>query len=170
MVGLIEDVSLAVALAFQAESAVVVLGNVPTTLSAGEYAAESGAFPSFDIADERRLGDLLRALAAQRVLRSAQDVSDGGLAVTLAECALAGNVGARVTLTPASEAALFSEDQARAVVTCAPEHVAEVLAMAAQHSVPAQSVGHTGGDRLVVDQALDLPLSDLRRASEDSVS
>jgi phosphoribosylformylglycinamidine synthase len=170
MVGLIEDVSLAVALAFQAESAVVVLGNAPTTLSAGEYAAESGAFPSFDIADERRLGDLLRALAAQRVLRSAQDVSDGGLAVTLAECALAGNVGARVTLTPASEAALFSEDQARAVVTCAPEHVAEVLAMAAQHSVPAQSVGHTGGDRLVVDQALDLPLSDLRRASEDSVS
>jgi phosphoribosylformylglycinamidine synthase II len=170
MVGLIEDVSLAVALAFRAESAVVLLGDAPTTLSAGEYAPESGAFPSFDVADERRLGDLLRALAAQRLLHSAQDVSDGGLAITLAECALAGNVGARVTLTPASEAALFSEDQARAVVTCAPEHVAEVLALAAQHSVPAQSVGHTGGDRLVVDQALDLPLSDLRRASEDSVS
>ena len=82
MVGLLEDVTLAVGAAFGAGSSVVLLGPPPRGLGASEYAGD-GDFPWFDLHAERRLGDALRAMAARRLLRSAQDVSDGGLAVAL---------------------------------------------------------------------------------------
>ena len=65
----------------------------------------------------------VRALAARRLLRSAQDISDGGLAVALAECAMLGGVGATIEIQDRPEVALFSEDQGRAVVGCRPEDV-----------------------------------------------
>jgi hypothetical protein len=61
---------------------------------------------------------------------------------------------------------LFSEDQGRAVVTCVAANVDEVLALAGSHCVPATNVGATGGDRLVIDDLVDLELSQLRAAWE----
>jgi phosphoribosylformylglycinamidine synthase len=147
MVGLLEDVSLAVPTGFVADSTVVILGREPETLGASEYAGD-GAFPRFDLDDERRLDQLLRRLAARRLLRSAQDVSDGGLAVALAECALVGGVGATLDVVDVSNVALFSEDQGRAVITCASDSVGAVLQQARDGNVPAQVAGRTGGDQL----------------------
>jgi len=99
------------------------------------------------------------------LLRSAQDVGDGGLAVALAECALLGDCGAILQVEgPASmEVALFSEDQGRAVTTCSAASLEAVLRLAGEHRVPALDVGTTGGDRLVVDRAFDVSLAELRR-------
>jgi phosphoribosylformylglycinamidine (FGAM) synthase-like enzyme len=150
MVGLLEDVSLAVPSGFAANTSIILLGRPPTELGASEYAGD-GTFPRFDLEEERRLGQLLRVLAGQRLLRSAQDVSDGGLAVALAECALVGEIGASLDID-ASEVALFSEDQGRAVVSCQPEDVAAVLEQAAAHGVPAAVAGATGGYYLRVGE------------------
>jgi len=166
MVGLLDDVSLAVPLAFGPDACVVLLGQPALGLSAGEYAGDDAAFPHFDLQAERRLSDLLRALVARRVVRSAQDVSDGGLAMTLVECALAGTIGATIELTGDLQAALFSEDQGRAVVTCRPEHVDVLAALAAEHDVPHGVIGRTGGQRLVVEGAFDLAVADIRVAWE----
>jgi phosphoribosylformylglycinamidine (FGAM) synthase-like enzyme len=167
MVGLLEDVSLAVPTGFAADCMVILLGMAPTALGASEYVGD-GQFPRFDLDDERRLGGLLRALAARRVLRSTQDVSDGGLAVALAECAMIGGVGARLDVVDVSEVALFSEDQGRAIITCGAEDVAAVLALAGQHSVPAQVAGTTGGDHLTLGDELSVSLTALREAWEGS--
>src|SRR5207245_4651827 len=113
---------------------VIILGAEPSGLGATEYAGD-GEFPRFDLDDELRLGQLLRTLAARRLFRSAQDVSDGGLAVALAECALVGGVGATLDVVDVSEVALFSEDQGRAVVTCASDSVGAVLHTAAECGV-----------------------------------
>jgi phosphoribosylformylglycinamidine synthase len=166
MVGLLEDVHLAVPTAFAPGNTVVLLGEPPTSLGASEYLPDADAFPRFDLESECRLGGLLRALAARRLLRSAQDVADGGLAIALAECALLGNCGVVLEPFTAPEVALFSEDQARAVVTCAPETASAVLALAADHAVAASVAGETGGDRLIIKGALDLPLGRLREAWE----
>jgi len=174
MVGLLEDVSLAVGAAFGPDAVLVLLGEPPGGLGAGEYAGD-GPFPRFDLEAERRLGNLLRALIQARLVRSAQDVADGGLAVAVAECALLGHIGATLTGDEGCgmrdehgsvEVALFSEDQGRAVVTCAQDDLAAVLAQAATFGVPAMAVGTTGGDRVRFGTDIDVPLEALRRAWE----
>lgn len=86
--------------------------------------------------------------------------------MALAECAMLGGIGAILQLNGAMEVALFSEDQGRAVITCAPENVEALLRLAADHGAPAAHVGSTGGDRLTVRDAFDLQVSALQTAWE----
>jgi phosphoribosylformylglycinamidine synthase len=180
MVGLIEDVERAVPVGFHEGERVVVLGEPASTLSAGEYRAvvhgdPDGPFPRFDLEAERRLGDLLRALAGRALICSAQDVSDGGLAVALAECCIAGGTGLIVDSEPLealmraggrADAALFSEDQGRAVVSCVPGNLPDLLALAREHGVPALVLGSAQGTRLQIGDVLDVRTADLQSAWE----
>jgi phosphoribosylformylglycinamidine synthase subunit PurL len=165
MVGLLEDVSRTVPAGFVDGSRIVLLGDLPTSLGASEYAGD-GVFPRLDLDAERRLADLLRALADQGLLRSAQDVADGGLVIALVACALLGGTGATVHVTGVPEVMLFSEDQGRAVVTCEPARVETLLALAVSHGVTAVVAGSTGGERLQIDAVLDVSLTALRGAWE----
>jgi len=104
----------------------------------------AGAPPAVDLAAEKRLIALLVALASEGALQSAHDVSDGGLAVTLAEsCFASDGLSARVSLTSKEpdEAALFGERGARAVVSVTPENLAAVRRVAAQYEVAVLEVG-----------------------------
>jgi phosphoribosylformylglycinamidine synthase len=127
--------------------------------SSSEYAKRihgivAGAPPAIDLAAEKRLIDTLVALAAEGVLHSAHDVSDGGVAVTLAECCFASNKGfGAIFQFPISdfqplEYALFGERGARAVVSCGPEKVARVHALARQYEVAVTTIGRVvrGGE------------------------
>jgi len=106
--------------------------------------------PAVDLAHELRLIELLVAAVAGGEIRSAHDVSDGGLAVALAECCFAGSapVGARVALGDRIrlDALLFGESTGR--VIAATDRVDALLARARAGGVPAQRIGVTGGDRL----------------------
>jgi phosphoribosylformylglycinamidine synthase subunit PurL len=112
-------------------------------------------------------------LAGERLIRSAHDCSDGGLAVTLAECAFdSGGIGAEVSIAGVAvardaainvAAALFGESATRALISVVPDNVTAVLERAAAANVPARVIGQTGGNRLrmavagqiVVDVAVD---------------
>jgi phosphoribosylformylglycinamidine (FGAM) synthase-like enzyme len=100
-----------------------------------------------DLAAEKRLIDCLVALAGERAVLSAHDISDGGLAVSVAEaCFGRDGLSAEIALDAASpqdfaEAALFGERGARAVVSVAPASLARVNAIAAQYKVGAQRIG-----------------------------
>ncbi|MFD0889410.1 AIR synthase-related protein, partial [Streptosporangium algeriense] len=91
------------------------------------------------------------------------DLSDGGLAIALAESVLAQGVGATVTL-PDDDAfvALFSESSARALVTVAPESFEAFAELCAANDVPCQCLGLTGGEALVVENVLEIPVTELR--------
>jgi phosphoribosylformylglycinamidine synthase len=155
-VGLIEDLGDAPAAAFQrAGDRVVLLGRDAGELGGSSYlrllhGAERGRPPRVDLEAERRLAELVRAAVGKGLLRTAHDVSDGGLAITLAEATFARGIGARLRVdsTPTN---LFSETQARAVVAVGPDHLDELLALAERRGVPAVEIGETGGDRLVVE-------------------
>ena len=104
----------------------------------------AGAPPAVDLAAEKRLIATLVALAAEGQLQSAHDVSDGGLAVTLAESCFASDglsVRASLTSKEPDEAALFGERGARAVVSVTPENLAAVRRIAAQYEVAVVEVG-----------------------------
>ncbi|HVS15485.1 MAG TPA: phosphoribosylformylglycinamidine synthase subunit PurL [Thermoanaerobaculia bacterium] len=127
---------------------------------------EAGSPPRVDLAAEARLGELLRRAHAQGLLSMAHDVSDGGLAVALAEACLGGGLGARLTVD-LQPRALFSETQGRAVVAVAPASVEALLALAESAGVSAVDAGEVGGDRLVVGYdggTLETAVADLHRA------
>jgi len=160
VLGIIEDASRALGMAFRAEGDVIALldgrrdtassvENSAREFSSSEYARTihgvvAGAPPAVDLAAEKRLIALLVALASKGALQSAHDVSDGGLAVTLAEsCFASDGLSARVSLTSKEpdEAALFGERGARAVVSVTPENLAAVRRVAAQYEVAVLEVG-----------------------------
>ena len=127
-----------------------------------------GRPPAPDLPAERALGDVLRAAIAEGLLSTAHDVSDGGLAVCLAECAAKG-VGADVRLPPSNERAdveLFAENPGRVVVACPPESLERLLAHAQSASVPIRRLGDTGGEALVIEGRLDVPIQALIDARE----
>jgi phosphoribosylformylglycinamidine synthase len=156
MVGVLEDVTAHVPSAFRSPGdEVVVVGTTREELGGSEYLRAvhhlvAGEPPALDLDEAAVLVAFLVEAAAGRLLRSAHDVSDGGLAVALTECAIlsgAGPLGVDVELPSdgASAAALlFGESQSRAVLSCAPEALDEVLHLAGRHGLPAARVGRVG--------------------------
>jgi phosphoribosylformylglycinamidine synthase II len=177
VLGLLEDAAAAVPAGFPRPGLDVWLfgatgaelgGSVWQRLAGGRL---EGSPPALDLAAELALQRLLVELAGRRLLASAHDLSDGGLAVALVEATLAVGVGATVELPGglAPLAALASESTSRALAAAAPEAGGELLALAGAAGVPAVRAGVTGGDRLIVPGVLDLPLSRLRDAYEGAL-
>jgi phosphoribosylformylglycinamidine synthase subunit PurL len=109
----------------------------------------AGQPPAIDLAAEKRLIDLLVALAASGALQSAHDISDGGLAVTLAEsCFASKGLGASISIADETNAeyALFGERGARAIVSVAPGKVGAVRATAREYKVGAREIGSVTRD------------------------
>ncbi|SDF96525.1 phosphoribosylformylglycinamidine synthase subunit PurL [Klenkia brasiliensis] len=119
-----------------------------------------GLPPRVDLDAERALAGLLAHLAADGAVTSAHDLADGGLAQALTESALRYGTGATVRVVGDTTAALFAESVARAVVTTTDP--AAVRAAAEAAGVPVTELGTTGGDALVVEGVLELPLAELR--------
>ena len=174
VVGLLEHADRVVSRSFKAAGdTIVLLGQGRGELGGSEYLkvgydVVQGQPPSLDLRAERALQDLLVQLAAERLVRSAHDCSDGGLAVTLAECTFdssgigveASIDGVRVARDPEINraAALFGESASRVVVSVAPEATTDVLNRANVAGVPARVIGQTGGQelRLAVDGQIAL--------------
>jgi len=152
MVGLIEDLDHVTRATFQQEGdAVVLLGEPTPELGGSEYLARihgvtAGAPPRCDLDAERRLIDALLSAIRSGVVSSAHDCSEGGLAVALAECAIANRErshSATIDLTAwaklSSRAVLFGEAQGRIIVSTS--EPAEVERIASAHGVPARRIG-----------------------------
>ncbi|MEI2736118.1 MAG: phosphoribosylformylglycinamidine synthase subunit PurL [Rhodoblastus sp.] len=173
-VGVVDDVSSAATIAFKsAGEDILLIGATAGWLGQSSWLAsicgrEDGAPPPVDLAAERRNGEFVRSLIAARRVTAVHDLSEGGLAVGLAEMAIAGGVGASIDALPAgtSHAALFGEDQARYVVSCRPADAAAILTQASAAGVPAQRLGATGGDTLRLPGEEPILLATLRDAYE----
>ena len=159
-VGVMADVARTMTLGFKGAGEVVLLiGATQGWLGQSLYlrdicGREEGAPPPVDLATERRNGDFVRGLIAGGLVSAVHDVSDGGLAVALAEMAMAGGVGAHIrNLDPRipAHAMLFGEDQARYVVTASTAASLKISAAAARAGVDWTGLGVTGGDALVME-------------------
>jgi len=172
VLGILEDASRVVKIAFRNAGDVIVLldgAGLPTgaqhavplrestrEFSSSEYSKTVGGVvagepPAIDLAAEKRLIDCMVALASDGVVVSAHDISDGGLAVTLAESCFASagrmegasGFGAAVKAAEASSAefALFGERGARCVVSVTPAKLAALREIARQYGVAASESG-----------------------------
>jgi len=157
VVGLIEGDAPRVSGTFpEAGLEVALLGAVPSHLGGSAYLAvchgiERGSPPPVDYAAARALHDKVRALVRGGVVRCAHDISDGGMAVALAELSM-GGVGGTFSLSGDDAAGvLFGEDHNCILVAYDP---------AMRDQVGGTVLGNTGGDRLVVGP-IDAPVADV---------
>ena len=176
MLGLLDDAALAVTSNFKSDGDVVILlGRTVGHVGGSEYLSVvhgivAGDAPALSLEAEKRLHDLLIATARGKLLRSAHDCSDGGLAVALAECCIgtgANPVGAEIDIVGEGlrkDFGLFGEDQSRAVVSAAASNGHAIMELAREHRVPAAVIGRVGGTRLVIGKEIDIAVSDLARA------
>jgi phosphoribosylformylglycinamidine synthase II len=174
-VGLIDDVAVTASIAFKAEGETVLLvGQAGTWLGQSVWlneilGREEGAPPTVDLATEKRHGNFIRAQIRSGVLKTCHDISDGGLAVALAEMAMARGIGANLAAAPQGSqphAFWFGEDQARYVAALPPAQ-AEAFAMAAQEAgVPVTVLGTTGSNALILPEGRPILVSALSERHE----
>jgi phosphoribosylformylglycinamidine synthase II len=190
IVGLLEHADRVLTRRFQgAGEVIVLLGEGRGELGGSEYLKVvhdlvRGMPPEVDLAAERALQVLVVALAEERLLRSAHDCSDGGIAVALAECCFdTGGVGAEASIEGVEvarhprvnrAAALFGESASRVVASVTAGGLASVLERAAAARVPARVIGQTGGNRLRIAAAgrteIDIAVDDAERIWASAIS
>ena len=173
-VGLVKDVTKTASLVFrEAGDAILLVGETKGWLGQSVYlrdvcGREEGAPPPVDLALERRNGEAVRALIVEGIARGVHDLSDGGLAVALAESCMAMGVGATIE-APAGVVLhewLYGEDQSRYLVAVAADAAAEVLARLAKAGVAATRIGVTGGAALTLPGEAPVAVAALRAAHE----
>jgi phosphoribosylformylglycinamidine synthase subunit PurL len=174
-VGLVDDVTQTTTIAFKTEGeAILLIGGSGGWLGRSAWleivcGREEGAPPPVDLANERRNGEFVLALIRAGRLTAVHDISDGGLALALAEMAMAGKFGATIEAAAVEGDAhgfLFGEDQGRYVVAASAGDAPTILADAAAAMTPIRRIGATGGDALRLPGELSIPIAELRRASE----
>jgi phosphoribosylformylglycinamidine synthase len=203
IVGLVDDVNTVATAAFkQAGDTVILVGETADELGGSEYlklehGLVSGDAPELDLELERDVQAVVRTAVRSGLLQSAHDCSEGGLAVALAECCMAGGIGAEVVLDDgfgapnavadlsavvdpsavaalAPVAALFSETQSRILVSVADADIERFIDSLIAADVPYSVIGQTGSDELSItlndSERIAVPVSDLSTLYHDALA
>lgn len=176
-VGLLPDLSKMVTLRFKKEGDAILLfcaeapsGHLGQSLYLREVLGrEDGPPPHVNLDDERKVGDFVRGLIVGSELTAVHDVSDGGMAICLAEMAMASGIGADVSLAFAHiplHASLFGEDQGLYVVCCDDSKSDELVAKAENDGLFAVRIGTTGGTDLTFTDAASISVADMHKRHE----
>jgi len=176
-VGLIQDATKVVGLALPGPGyKIYLVGETEGWLGQSLYrrmadGLEEGAPPPVDLEAERVNGALVRGLIGKGAVAACHDLSDGGLAVGLAEMAMAGAIGADIAIEEAAgdvplHAFLFGEDQARYLLAVPSDHAQEVESACQREGVALVALGTSGGDMLKLGGLATISVQALRTAHE----
>ncbi len=159
MLGILDDWEQLMTLDFKAEGdRIYLLGVSREDLGSSEYLREVHGItyspcPYFDLEEESHLLKVLRLLIRKRAVRSAHDVSEGGLFVALMESAMPRGLGLEVVSQPGirKDAWLFGESQSRVVISVAAEQEETLERILIEHNQPFTRIGEIGGSRIRID-------------------
>jgi phosphoribosylformylglycinamidine synthase len=159
MVGVMGDLSHVCRQGFGAPGdSIVLLGDCTDELGGSVYVRlatgqTAGCAPVLDLERERLVQSVCLSGITGGIIRSAHDVSEGGLAVTLAESCIAGDIGACVSVPEdvRLDALLFGEAPSRIVVSVAPDDLRTLLELARKADIPATLLGHVAGSDLIIE-------------------
>jgi phosphoribosylformylglycinamidine synthase len=159
---------------------IYLLGKIAGHLGGSEYVKcihgiVSGDAPNIDMNFEKRLQSLTLELIQSKLINSAHDISDGGLAITLAESSIAGPEGSRlgarisVPMKIRADRFLFGEDQSCIVVSLAERNAKVVESLCNKHDIPLQHLGYVVADRFQINEIIDLRVEDMAKAYYESL-
>jgi phosphoribosylformylglycinamidine synthase subunit PurL len=190
VVGILEDVHKAVRPDFRAAGRTVVLlrGSEPgdltdaeTEFGSSEYAKEIlgalwGFPPALELKREAALQKAVIEMIQSGLVESAHDCSEGGIGVTLAECAFGKEIGATVNLASnelPTECVLFGEDASRIVISCDPEKLSIIQQVGVKYGVTVETIGETAAGELEIKvdgrSVVSASVAELRDAYENSL-
>lgn len=177
MVGLLENVEDAVTIGFKEEgNFVALLGSLGPDIGCSEFLSvvhgtHAGPPPRLDMETNVRLIELLAELAEQRLIKSAHDISEGGLAVALAEKCLAGGLGCVLTFPWKGSVVetLFAESAGSVVVSVEHGQWSGFRHAAERHDIPVQMLGRVGGSLLAINDWIALPLAQIEEKYEEAI-
>ncbi len=170
MIGIMEDYHNAIKAGFQDEGdLIVLLGDNCSHLGGTEYIKTChslirGNPPPVDLDKERKLHDTFLKLAGEKLIKSAHDCSDGGLAIAIAEsCWIREPIGAEIDipLIYRPDAELFGEEHSRIVCSLAPENLSRLEKICRDTGFPFHVIGRTGGERLRINELIDCDIIEL---------
>ncbi|HSP98767.1 MAG TPA: phosphoribosylformylglycinamidine synthase subunit PurL [Candidatus Dormibacteraeota bacterium] len=181
MVGLLTDVAHHTTQWFKSEGDVVVLlGRTREELGGSEYLALErdlvrGTPPWIDLSVEIQVQRVCLQAIREGIVRSAHDLSEGGLAVALAEACMSGpgeSLGAELEMEVAirPDAWLFGESQSRVLLSVRRKHVNRLRELARDADVPCATIGEVRGRRLRIGTLIDVSTADLRHAWADALA
>ena len=175
MLGLMDDINNRMTLNFKNSGDVIYLiGYSKDDIASSEYlysylGIKASPAPYFDINEEYNVQELIKGLIKDKMIASAHDLSDGGLFVSLAESAMAGNVGFKVTsdFKYRKDAWLFGEKQSRVIVTVSPDKEREFLAylknsrnmISREDNLGVEVIGTVTGNDFIIDNEIYMNLT-----------
>jgi phosphoribosylformylglycinamidine synthase len=185
MVGLIERDTHITTSGFKDEGdAIILVGEIGNEIGASHFLKvahyqKAGCVPVLDYAKEKAVQEAVRSLIRSRLVKSAHDCSEGGLAVAIAESCLTNRetpIGATVTIPGEAsvrpEVLLFNESQSRIVISTKGTNATVVLSLLEWRGIPARKLGTVGGATLKISAAgseFFWPVAELSRAWSDSI-
>jgi phosphoribosylformylglycinamidine synthase II len=177
VVGLIGTITNRRDLAFPADGLnILLLGETGEDMGGSEYlfcihGLTAGEAPRLDLELEKRVQSTCTEGIRHDLIDSAHDCAEGGAAVALLECCLAGGRGATIEVnTDLSPLVwLFSESQSRFIITVPDDKLEMIQALARKRNIPYTNIGKTGGERLVVNDWLDVDLELARERWEQAL-
>jgi len=160
MVGLLKDIDRRCDMAFKdVGDLIVLIGKFRDELGGSEYLSvcaglETGRVPEIDLNEEKSLLQLIQASIHEQLLQSCHDISEGGLAVAVAESAIKGNIGGGIRIRSNGarvDGILFSEAPGRVVASLKRANMDRLVQLVVEHGVEMRIIGAVGGDHLVFD-------------------
>lgn len=180
MVGLVEDLGhITTAWFKQPGDVILLLGENSGDVGGSEYlklqyGEIAGDCPALDLELEKRVQDCCLRAIRDGLVASAHDVSEGGVAVALAECCFLApeqRLGCDIHLesTGRKDFLLFGEEQSRIVISVAPRNVARVEQLAQELDVPAQRIGTVTASEFKINESIHLQVSELEHAYRQTI-
>ena len=167
MLGVLDDVAKRCDAAFKDEGDIIFLiGPLESSLDGSEYlrfihGLERGN-PGIDLDLEANVQAACLEAIHRGAVRSAHDLADGGLAVAVVECCIAGEIGASLDLAEAPgrrDALYFGEDPSRIIVSVVADAARELEEICSRHEAPLRAIGRVGGDRISAPPDIDITLA-----------
>ncbi|MDD4172437.1 MAG: phosphoribosylformylglycinamidine synthase subunit PurL, partial [Syntrophomonas sp.] len=162
MAGLLQDIEQRCDMAFKdSGDLIILLGRFRDELGGSEYLSvchglETGAVPRVNLEEELSLLNLIQNLIHKKVLQSCHDISEGGMAVTVAESAIKGNVGCTIKINSQDarvDGLLFSEAPGRVVASVKRAAMDRLVELVVDHKVEMRIIGTVGGDELIIEDS-----------------
>lgn len=181
MVGLVHDIDHITTQGFKAEGDVIILvGETKAELGGSELqyvleGAAAGRPPEIDLATEKKVLDAVLGAIQKGLVASAHDLSEGGIAVAVAESCISGRLGAEVSLTTDLRAdhLLFSESQSRILLSAKPEQAAALQAWLTEQDVVHTQIGNVKGSSLTINvngkAGIQAPVQQLEKVWKDAI-
>jgi len=183
VVGILEDVSKLISPGFkEEENPIVLIGENKEEISASEYLKsvlnmEKGSPPQIDLKKEKRNQEFCLEAISLGIVRSVHDVSEGGLALCIAECCFLNEqkFGCNLELKDEirTDALLFGETQSRIVVSTQNQNLQKLLDLAQKRRIKAAVIGKTGGDNLVIrhldQEVVNISLEEAKRLWKETL-